>query len=114
MADDGRPGEEKPSSGGSPSDHEGDESGESGEEPRGPITFDRFKNRRKSAVSWPHVVILVLMLATLLVLLTFKNHCGRAVSGFIFMTTARDRGPTPNVRIQVTPPTASPGTGSGK
>jgi hypothetical protein len=79
-------------------------------EERQPITLDRYMSRRRgrSAVSWPHVGALIVMLAILVALVMFKDRCGDAVSNMIFMLNP-DAGQQPaKVRIELERPASKP------
>jgi hypothetical protein len=66
------------------------------------ITLDRYASRRRrlSYVSWAHLSALAFMLATLVLLVLYKDRCGQAVSSFVFI--GADSGP-PAARIQLDP-----------
>jgi hypothetical protein len=112
MADDNdkKDSEEKPTTEPQPGDGpeappEEDEDDE--ERPR--ITLDRYmgQRRRTSPWSWIHLVVLVFMLASLVLLLMYKDRCGRAVSGFIFLGTP-DRGAPVKIKMDPEPTPKSP------
>ena len=75
-----------------------------------PITLDRYMSRRRgrSAVSWPHVGALVIMLAILVALVMFKDRCGQAVSGMIFMLSPDAGTPPAKARIEMERPASRP------
>jgi hypothetical protein len=95
-----------------PGDGEGREPSSDGEEPdeRQPITLDRYmsRHRGRSAVSWPHVGALIIMLAILVALVMFKDRCGEAVSDIVFMLSPDASAPA-KVRIELERPAAKPG-----
>jgi hypothetical protein len=93
--DDKKDAEEKPTREPQPEEDEDDE-----EPPR--ITLDRYmgQRRRTAAWSWIHLTVLVFMLASLVLLLMYKDRCGRAVSGFIFLGTPDSGRP---VKIKMDP-----------
>jgi hypothetical protein len=83
---------------------------EEDEEKLPPITLDRYLSRRRgrSAVSWPHVGALIVMLAILVALVMYKDSCGKAVSSMIFMLSP-DAGPqAPKARIELERPPSKP------
>ena len=77
---------------------------------RQPITLDRYmsRHRGRSAVSWPHVGALIIMLAILVALVMFKDRCGEAVSDIVFMLSPDASAPA-KVRIELERPAAKPG-----
>jgi hypothetical protein len=74
---------------------------EAEEEERPRITLDRYMSgRRRTRTGWAQLIALSFMLLTLILLLVYKDRCGNAVSGFLFMGNP-DAGRT--VRIKLDP-----------
>lgn len=78
------------------------------DEERPRITLDRYLGQRRQSWSVLHLVTVVFMLAALVMLVLYKDRCGRTVSDVIYYTHGPDRG-TPSGRIKLDPPQSQPG-----
>lgn len=78
--------------------------GDEQDEPQPKFTLERYykSRRRQSRSSLGQLAAIVFMLATLVMLLIYKDRCGDAVSGFIYMQSSAPSTKAP-VKIRLAP-----------